>query len=188
MRFWGRSSLLLVTCSLASAQTAPPVSKKPIQKANELILAGIRPGLDTLQKAIHLYGEPLSPPEHQGDSSWKDYCHWNSLSVDRDHRGKIETIRVSRISRVLTADCFDKAKPDAWRTGRGLRVGDWPAKVVELYGEPDSRSPSTRDGQPLELLYYAFDWAGADVPQVMEVLCTKEKDGVPARVIEITLA
>ncbi|HEV2101325.1 MAG TPA: hypothetical protein VGR58_00970 [Candidatus Acidoferrum sp.] len=36
--------------------------------------------------------------------------------------------------------------------------------------------------------YYAFDWAGADVPQVMEVLCTRETDGKPGRVVEITLA
>jgi hypothetical protein len=38
------------------------------------------------------------------------------------------------------------------------------------------------------LLYYAFDWAGPDVPQVMEVLCTAQKDGEPGRVVEITLA
>jgi hypothetical protein len=37
-------------------------------------------------------------------------------------------------------------------------------------------------------MYYAFDWAGPDVPQVMEVLCSKEKDGQSGRVLEITLA
>lgn len=51
-----------------------------------------------------------------------------------------------------------------------------------------SRSPSTKNGQPLELLYYAFDWAGPDVPQVLEVVCTAPKDGTPGRVVEITLA
>jgi len=61
----------------------------------------------------------------------------------------------------------------------GLRLSDSTDKVTELYGEPDSRSPSTKNGQPLELWYYPFDWAGPDVPQVMEVLCTKEKDGQP---------
>ena len=35
---------------------------------------------------------------------------------------------------------------------------------------------------------YAFEWAGPDVPQVMEVLCTPEKDGKPGQVVEITLA
>jgi hypothetical protein len=33
-----------------------------------------------------------------------------------------------------------------------------------------------------------MDWARADVPQVMEVLCTPEKDGKPGSVVEITLA
>ena len=78
--------------------------------------------------------------------------------------------------------------PSPWKTGLGLRVNDLAPKVVQLYGPPDSKSPSTRDGQPLELWYYAFDWAGPDVPQVMEVLCTREQDGKPGRVVEITLA
>jgi hypothetical protein len=77
---------------------------------------------------------------------------------------------------------------NSWTTGKGLALGDLAEKVAQLYGEPDSRSPSTKDGQPLELWYYAFDWAGPDVPQVMEVLCTKEKEGQPGRVVEITLA
>jgi hypothetical protein len=59
---------------------------------------------------------------------------------------------------------------------------------IQIYGQPDSRSPSTKGGQPLELWYYAFDWAGADVPQVMEVLCTREADGKPGRAAEIALA
>jgi hypothetical protein len=60
--------------------------------------------------------------------------------------------------------------------------------VVQLYGAPDSRSPSTKGGRQLELLYYAFDWAGADVPQVMEVACTVKEGLPPGRVVEITLA
>jgi len=99
---------------------------------------------------------------------------------------KIQVIRVSGGPK-REANCKTQA-PSPWRTGLGLRVSDPTTKVLELYGEPDSRSPSTRDGQPLELWYYAFDWAGPDVPQVMEVLCTREKDGKPGRVIEITLA
>jgi hypothetical protein len=38
------------------------------------------------------------------------------------------------------------------------------------------------------LSQYAFEWAGPDVPHVMEVLCTPEKDAKPGRVVEITLA
>jgi hypothetical protein len=86
-----------------------------------------------------------------------------------------------------TADC-SKMPPGPWKTGKGLRIGDPVSKATQLYGNPDSKSPSTRDGQPLELWYYAFDWAGPDVPQVMEILCTTEKEGQPGRVVEITLA
>jgi len=75
-----------------------------------------------------------------------------------------------------------------WKTGHNVALGSNVGDLVRIYGEPDSRSPSTKDGQPLELWYYAFDWAGPDVPQVMEVLCTKEQDGQPGRVVEITLA
>ena len=78
--------------------------------------------------------------------------------------------------------------PRVGRTGRGLHVGDACRQAVALYGNPDSRGPSTRAGQPLELLYYAFDWAGPDVPQVVQVVCTPEKDGPPGQVVEITLA
>ena len=60
--------------------------------------------------------------------------------------------------------------------------------VMQLYGQLDSRSPSTKGGQPLELLYHAFDRAGPDVPQVMQVVCTASGDGEPGRVVEITLA
>lgn len=66
----------------------------------------------------------------------------------------------------------------------------WPcaSAPMDIYGEPDSRNPSTKNGQPLELLRYAFDWAGPDVPQAMQVVCTAPKDGSPGRVVEITLA
>ena len=62
-----------------------------------------------------------------------------------------------------------------------------PAHALELYGQPGSRGPSTKDGQQLELLYYAFDWAGPDVPQVMAVLCAPGSKAKPGRVVEITL-
>ena len=44
--------------------------------------------------------------------------------------------------------------------------------------------PATLDGREFELLFYAFDWAGSDVPQVMEITCDR-KNG---RVWKITLA
>jgi hypothetical protein len=126
--------------------------------------------------------------KEQGESSWDDTCHASSLVVSFDRIQKIQTIRVTRMPGSMTEDCFDKVKQIPWKTGHGLAINDLATKVVELYGQPDSRSPSTKDGQPLELWYYAFDWAGPDVPQVMEVVCTREKDGQAGRVVEITLA
>ncbi len=70
-----------------------------------------------------------------------------------------------------------------WLCASGL-----PLDATILYGERDWRSPGTKNGQPLELLHYAFDWAGPDVPKTMEVVCTAPKDGTAGRVVEITLA
>ena len=183
-----RSLLLasLLASTLAIAQTPPrPTAKKvPAKRVNELTLAGLRPGKDNAARASGMYRKWLPGPDRKEDQlSWWDECHGLKLVVDLDGKQKIQVLRLTKWA--IAGDCF---KPAPWKTGHGLRVGDSTEKVAQLYGEPDSRSPSTKDGQPLELWYYAFDWAGPDVPQVMEVLCTKEKDGQPGRVVEITLA
>jgi hypothetical protein len=108
--------------------------------------------------------------------------------LDYDAEKKVQVIRVIWLPEYEPTTCGPAAPLSSWKTGLGLRIYDSEQKLLRLYGEPDSKSPSTRDGQPLELMYYAFDWAGPDVPQVMEVLCTQQKDGQPGRVVEITLA
>jgi hypothetical protein len=188
-RFPKRALMASILISVvASAQTPKPsVKKAAAQRANELTLAGLRPGRDALARAIQLnkqYDSSKSAPGSQ--SVWVDACKDLSLTLDNDGQKKIQVIRVGYYC-CSTVDCAG-GPPSPWKTGLGLRVNDPIAKVARLYGEPDSKSPSSRDGQQLELWYYAFDWAGADVPQVMEVLCTREKDGTPGRVIEITLA
>jgi len=203
MRFWASANARAGNCSgrflkralfavflastLASRQTTQkPTAKKPAHRANELTLAGLRPGRDRLSRAVRLYHN-VDPKSSTNDSQtiWLDPCRKQLLAIDFDAGKKIQVMRAGAVN--LTADCV-AVPPSPWKTGRGLRVGDAAAIVMQLYGEPDSRSPSTKDGQPLELWYYVFDWAGPDVPQVMEVLCTKEKDGEPGRVVEITLA
>ena len=177
-----------VVTALACGQPAPrPMAKRAAAvHANELTLAGLRPGVDTVSRAIAKYKGPGTGKKGETQFSWEDVCRVESLFLDTDVSGRVETIRVASHQKSTIADC-DKTPRSPWRTGRGLAVHDSARRVIELYGEPDSRSPSTRDGQPLELWYYQFDWAGADVPQVMEVLCTK-KDGQPSQVVEITLA
>jgi hypothetical protein len=108
------------------------------------------------------------------------------MAVDTGFGTTINSIRVE--STEASQEPCEKNPGWYWGTGKGLKVGDVKSKAYSLYGEPNSVSPSTKNGQPLELLYYAFDWAGPDVPQVMEVVCTTPKDGAPGRVVEITLA
>ncbi len=186
----GRRALIAVTLitAIAGAQTQKtPAKKAPAAKANELTLAGLRPGRDTLAKAAQMNKQFGEGKSLQGDQvAWFDPCRDVSLTVGSEKTEKIEEIRAAALGG-STANCAG-VPPGPWKTGQGLRVGDATTRVIQLYGEPDSRSPSTKDGQPLELWYYAFDWAGPEVPQVMEVLCTKGAAGKPARVIEITLA
>jgi len=179
------ASVLVSTCAI-SQTTQKPAAKKPAHRANELTLAGLRPGRDGATKATSLYHKWLARPATKDEQlAWVDQCRGQMFTIDLDGHQRIQVLRVTRGPQI--GDCVGN-KPTPWKTGRGLRLSDSTAKVIQLYGEPDSRSPSTRDRQPLELMYYAFDWAGPDVPQVMEVLCTKEKDGEPGRVVEITLA
>lgn len=170
--------------SVQAKQQAP--RKAATNRANEFTLAGLRPGRDKLERAVQLY-HTIDPKTSAKDSQavWVDSCAKHMLIVDFDSSKRIQVIRTALATR--SADCRAEAA-HVWRTGHGLGVGDSAAKLAQIYGQPDSKSPSTRDGQPLELWYYAFDWAGPDVPQVMEVLCTREKQGQPGRVIEITLA
>jgi hypothetical protein len=186
-----RRALLAVALltAVAGAQTAPKSAAKKTSshRANEMTLAALRPGKDSAERAIGLHKKPSNIAAEQDSLMvWGATCQKQTLSIDLDAEKKIQVVRTIETAWSL-GECA-KPTPGPWRTGRGLRVGDRAAKVAELYGNPDSRSPSTKGGQPLELWYYAFDWAGADVPQVMEVLCTREADGKPGRVVEITLA
>jgi len=184
--FLGALLLSLMAGSSLVAQQKPTPKPAASHRANELTLAGLRPGRDKVTRAASLYNS-IDSKSSTNDSQtvWKDSCRKQLLAVDYDGDKRIQVIRAGYVP--LTADCVS-LPPGPWKTGLGLRVSDPVPKVTQLYGPPDSKSPSTRDGQPLELWYYAFDWAGPDVPQVMEVLCTREQDGKPGRVIEITLA
>jgi hypothetical protein len=195
MRFMRSANLALIglICGIAAAQAPlqkPPAKKLATHRANELTLAGLRPGREIAKRAeiIYKHFKRIDPknPSNDAQTVWLDECRHLLLAADIDNQGKIQVLRASQAT-WLVADCA-ALPPGPWKTGLGLRVGDPANEALHLYGEPDSRSPSTKGGQPLELWYYAFDWAGPEVPQVMEVLCSLEKDGQPGRVVEITLA
>jgi len=173
------------------APSAASFQAAKTRRHNELTLAGLHPGRDSLGKAVRALGGPNSKSSESSTPTW-EFRSQNSyifLSLDCDAKGTIQTVRVFQVS--PSGVNVEGASP--WPvtrlyTGRGVGIGGDYAQVLELYGNPDSRSPSTKGGQPLQLLYYAFDWAGPDVPQVMQVVCTQEENGQPGRVVEITLA
>ena len=190
---------LCLAAMIATATVANPFKGAALQKptpktaatkkSNELTLAGLRPGKDTTARLFRLYPNfKTSATTQDGQISWEDPCRQERLTIDVDSSKNVQVIRVGRMEESKVAHCDAASVPSRWKTGLGLRVLDNSQSVIQLYGQPDSRSPSTKDGQPLELWYYAFDWAGPDVPQVMEVVCTREKDGQAGRVVEITLA
>jgi hypothetical protein len=180
------AAALLLPAAWALAQ-APAPNAAP-QRANELTLAGLRPGRDALTAAFKRYSDKYSDRETAaGVKRWLDPCTGRSLSLELDGHSMIQAITVSSL---LPQDgkCADRrfgtVAVQDWVTGRGLRLGDNQDKIVQLYGEPNSSGPSVNGDRELEFFYYAFDWAGADVPQVMEIDCARES----GRVVEITLA
>jgi hypothetical protein len=158
-------------------------------RANELTLAGLRPGSDKMGPPAKLYrGLPLAS-QSDGVFLWGDECiHWE-LRVEVDEGGVVQVVTVdSSYAPDSKAKCPAPSSAAPRRkllqTGHGLSPGDTRERVIELYGKPNSAGPSMRGSCELDLLYYAFDWAGTHVPQVMEVYC----DHTTGRVVEITLA
>lgn len=159
------------------------------RRANELTLAGLRPGTDKIGPPAKYYrGLPLAS-QSDGVFLWGDKCtHWE-LRVEVDEGGVVQVVTVdsshvpdSKSECPAPASAATRSK--LLQTGHGLSPGDTRERVVELYGKPNSSGPSMRGSRELDLLYYAFDWAGTHVPQVMEVYC----DHATGRVVEITLA
>jgi hypothetical protein len=157
------------------------------KKTNELTIGKLRPGRDTLGGARAMYGArrfEVSPTD-KNVWTWEDACRNAALRVEADDHGVVQTLTLSGLPGGECKDSVaDAVRGEPWRTGRGLGLGDARQKVVELYGPPNSSTPSVQGQRELELLFYAFDWVGSDVPQVMEVVCDRES----GRVVEITLA
>ena len=191
MKFWLCSSalLLMICAALAGAPALPAASAGKDARANELTIAGFRPGRDKLSAARARIGNKLPKTEDEPDRviTWHEFCYGQNLKIEADKDGVIQTLDLSAM------EPMQRCSPEAlaasqqtgyWRTGRGLALGDSRKKVIALYGAPGSNGPSQEGDERRELLYYAFDWAGSDVPQVMEISCDK----ATGRVVEIMLA
>jgi hypothetical protein len=166
-----------------------PHEPPPGLRHNELRLARLEPGKDKLAGAVALFGPHYRPVFRDSPDllAWADPRNRLAVRVDVGSNEVIQTITVSSIDSLLEEkQPLPPARlaPRLLSTGRGLALGDPENRVPQLYGPPNSRGPSTRGSRTLEFFFYAFDWAGSDVPQVMEVYC----DARTRRVVEITLA
>jgi hypothetical protein len=160
-----------------------------IRRHNEVSLARLRPGKDKLATAVTLYGSHYrrAVPDSDDILAWVDARRGRVLRIEVGSDGIIDSVTVATIDFwVGKAGGSPQASlpVKVLAAGRGLSLGDPREHILKLYGPPASQGPSTQDGRELELLFYAFDWAGSDVPQVMEVTC----DRAEGRVVQITLA
>jgi len=186
------AAALAAATPAAPAQHGAPAREKrrAAPRVHELTLAKLRPGVSTRAGAERLFRRPKAPApsaaqQSAGDAEWLDGCTGRWLLLDLHDDGRIRSITVSALG-ARWPDCPanppDWLQTRSWRTGRGLSLGAARARVEQLYGPPQSSGPSTQQGRTLELMFYSFDWAGDDVPQVMEI--TLER----GRVVQITLA
>ncbi len=193
MKSWLCVSLLL-TVQGRPAQVAPQkASTGPPQTSgrrgvNETLLAGLRPGRDTFAVAEKRFKlKNLAESQDSEIKEWRDDCSGRSIRLELDAKSTIQSITITTLG-FQEGKCSDKRveflDPKNWVTGTGLRIGDPQDRIIDYYGEPNSSGPAAKNGQELELFSYQFDWAGSDVPQVMEVLCARDT----GRVVEITLA
>ena len=158
-------------------------------RANELSLAGLRPGHDKLASPQKTFRE-LERDESVTDALlWGDICTHRELRVEVDANKIMQTVTVDTSYKPeVMAKCqpvvMAPSRLKLLASGHGLKLGDGCDRVAEIYGKPESKSPSVRGSEQLELWLYSFDWAGANVPQVMEVSCSASSD----QVVAITLA
>ena len=191
MKYWLCLSLAILAAR-SSTPCATPVKQNAAKvsghRGNETMLAGLRPGRDTFAMAEKRFkAKDLSDDKDSGVKVWRDDCSGRAIRLELDAKSVIESVTITSLD-PQSGKCGEKRvdflDPKNWVTGLGLRIGDSQDQIVALYGEPNSSGPATKNGQELALMYYQFDWAGSDVPQVMEVLCARDT----GRVVEITLA
>jgi hypothetical protein len=191
-RFWLLVSVVVVVAVAALTMQGGWGAGGP-KRVNELTLAGLQPGKDAFEKASKKLGKEsnIRAQDDPNAHFWRINRDLDDLVIEADTNGIIRDVTVSffpnRTDRA-EVDCADRVYSRKFRTrwgsGRNLLLHDRCDRIEEIYGKPGSRSPSVRGSDKLELYLYKFDWAGPDVPQVMEVYC----DASTQTLVGITLA
>ncbi len=185
MKLWICVSLLPAGLCIAASS---PAAQRSLHRANETLLAGLRPGHDTLAVAEKRFkSKKAADIQDSGIKEWRDECSGRAIRLELNSKSVIQSVTITTLES-QEGKCGEKhldfLDPKNWVTGEGLRIGDSQDRILGFYGEPNSSGPAAKNGKELDLMYYQFDWAGSEVPQVMEVLCARDT----GRVVEITLA
>jgi hypothetical protein len=156
---------------------------------NELTVAGLRPGRDKILDPQKSFRELRLDPDSKDALLWGDICTHRQMRIEVNAEKKIQTVTLSYgYKPEIRAKCAPSVdSPETLKlvqTGHGLNLGDPCLRVSQIYGQAESQGPSVRSGEKLKLFYYSFDWAGPEVPQVMEVTCNPATN----QVVEIMLA
>lgn len=158
-------------------------------RVNELTLAGLRPGRDKIVEPQKSFRELTLDPDSKDAILWGDICTHRQMRIELDADKRIQTIALSYgYKPEIKAKCLPSvSSPEVLKlvqTGHGLNLGDACIRASQIYGKPESQSPSVKGNEKLKLFLYSFDWAGPNVPQVMEVTCNPTTN----QVVEIMLA
>src|ERR1700692_2616056 len=93
--FTGRA-LLAVALLTAAAGAQTSAKKSSAHRANEMTLAGLRPGRDNVARAAEVNKQFGSGKELGGEqTAWFDRCRDLSLTIDSDKTKRIEVIRTA---------------------------------------------------------------------------------------------
>ena len=183
-RFW-----LLVSVVVGAVALQAGLLPTRRTRVNESTLAGLRPGHDKISAPTKEFRDLERDSAVPDAYVWGDICTHRELRVEGDASGIVKTVTVGStykpdIMAKCAASVMEPKRLKLIATGHGLQLGDACGQIEDIYGKAESRSPSVKGSDKLELYLYTFDWAGPDVPQVMEVSC----DASTQTVTEITLA
>jgi hypothetical protein len=178
--------------STASAASKPHLAEGIISRlTNELEIAGLRPGQDTMRKAYHRFGKNLVTNElsQSGSVVWLDVCNHQMLTVSFDTNDIILGVRIQHTPGVTMADCDVRSYSRNVRsrmggTGHGLLFGDRCDRVQQLYGSPHSDDHSASGTQESNSFVYHFDRGSKGSQLTLEITCDPASKTV--KTIELT--
>ena len=150
--------------------------------AEELTLAGLRPGRDRLSRALALFGSNHTPamPGASDLPLWADAHRPLFVRLEVGEDQVIQSVTVSSFGPATAGRTKLPLRADA--AGKGLRLGDPLEKAIKLYGEPYFRGPSTEGRRELILLVHKFS-AEKDEPQIFET----SFDAATGRLVKMNL-